>query len=422
MSFERGLALYNDHQYERSIEWFRSVLMSNPTHQTKFWLGKALLAVQKYDEAFQAFASCSVAELTIPSQINMAIIEARQDHPFDAERRLRSLTPTDNHLIYLNLSSVLYQQGRAKDAEELLLQFPVEQSSVYWYTLGSVQLDLGKNDDAQAHFHRAIEVDPSNSDAYLWLAGLCVDRQEYDQAIEFLRTILTYDAQHKFAHFHLAALYELIEKPHQSIKHSMQLSEVLHQPWISSWNYIQQHKTERTRFIGTSQAGFSLLPQRIPGLCLEFGVRFGNSLRRLQAHTDSPWDGFDSFQGLPTNWNEREQGSYSTQGFVPDLGSKIDLHSGWFSQSLPHFMKERKGPVSIIHIDCDLYTSTREALYLLAPWITKGTILIFDEYFMNPKWEEDEHKAFLEIAAQNHWQFEYHSISVFCWQVVIKIV
>ncbi|MAA79169.1 MAG: hypothetical protein CL916_07895, partial [Deltaproteobacteria bacterium] len=183
-----------------------------------------------------------------------------------------------------------------------------------------------------------------------------------------------------------------------------------------------QHKSEKTIFTGTSQGGFSQLPPIISGLCLEFGVRFGNSLRRLQSLTNVHWHGFDSFQGLPTQWNEREQGSYSTKGYIPELGSEITLHSGWFSESLPSFMKKHQGPVSIIHIDCDLYSSTKEALFLLAPWITSGTILIFDEYIMNPQWEQDEHKAFIEVAQQNGWAFEYHSISVFCWQVIIKIL
>lgn len=422
VSFEKGLALYNAHQYERAIEWFRADLLQSPSEKSKFWLGKALLATHQYNEAFQAFSACTEPEVKEPAQINMAIIEARQDHPFEAERRLRSLLPTNNKEIYLNLSSVLYQQGRAVDAQDLLLKHPIEQSSTYWYTLGSVQLDLGNNHDAHKNFLKAIETNPQNSDAYLWLAGLCVDKKDYTQAVAYLEKVLTYDPNHSFVHFHLAALYELMGLPHKSVQNSMKLSFDIHQPWISSWNFIQQNKTDNTIFTGTSQEGFTQLPTRIPGLCLEFGVRFGNSLRRLQERTQSQWHGFDSFQGLPTQWNEREQGSYSTKGYIPDLGTDISLHTGWFSQSLPIFMKEHRGPVSMIHIDCDLYSSTKEALFLLAPWITSGTILIFDEYIMNPKWEHDEHKAFVEVAQQNGWAYEYHSFSVYCWQAVVKIL
>ena len=422
VSFEKGLALYNARQYERAIEWFRAELLQYPSEQAKFWLGKALLAIHRYNEAFQAFSACTEQNTREPAQVNMAIIEAKQDHPFEAEHRLRSLLPTKNEEIYLNLSSVLYQQGRAVDAQEILLQHPIVQSSTYWYTLGSVQLDLGKNDEARVHFLKAIETNPQNSDAYLWLAGLAVDQKEFKQAVHYLEQILAYDPNHSFVHFHLAALYELLGLAHKSIQHSMKLSFDVHQPWISSWNFIQRNKSEKTIFTGTSQQGFSKLPPRIQGLCLEFGVRFGNSLRRLQELTGTQWHGFDSFQGLPTQWNEREQGSYSTKGYIPDLGADISLHTGWFSQSLPIFMKDHKGPVSIIHIDCDLYVSTKEALFLLAPWITSGTILIFDEYIMNPKWEQDEHKAFIEVAQQNGWAYEYHSVSVFCWQVVIKIL
>jgi O-methyltransferase len=48
--------------------------------------------------------------------------------------------------------------------------------------------------------------------------------------------------------------------------------------------------------------------------------------------------------------------------------------------------------VLVVHIDCDLYGGAMLALVHLAPFMTKGTILIFDEFFDR----ENEFKAFTD--------------------------
>lgn len=60
-----------------------------------------------------------------------------------------------------------------------------------------------------------------------------------------------------------------------------------------------------------------------------------------------------------------------------------------------------------MHIDCDLYSSTRTILALLAPRIVAGTIILFDEYFNYPNWEQHEYKAFQEFAAASDVKYTY---------------
>ena len=45
---------------------------------------------------------------------------------------------------------------------------------------------------------------------------------------------------------------------------------------------------------------------------------------------------------------------------------------------------------SFIHIDCDLYSSTKTVLTLLAPAIRTGTVLVFDEWCGYEGWEQHE--------------------------------
>ena len=73
------------------------------------------------------------------------------------------------------------------------------------------------------------------------------------------------------------------------------------------------------------------------------------------------------------------------------------LHKGWFEETLPVWLAANEGPVSFIPIDCDLYSSTRTILTLLAERIVPGTIGLFDEYFNYPNWEKHEYKRFSRI-------------------------
>ena len=49
------------------------------------------------------------------------------------------------------------------------------------------------------------------------------------------------------------------------------------------------------------------------------------------------------------------------------------------------------------HIDCDIYSSTRDALSMLADRLAPGALLLFDELVNYPGWREHEAKALWEF-------------------------
>jgi hypothetical protein len=75
-----------------------------------------------------------------------------------------------------------------------------------------------------------------------------------------------------------------------------------------------------------------------------------------------------------------------------------------------------------MHIDCDLYTSTVTVFQNLAPRIVPGTIILLDEYLMNPGWRNDEFKAFQEAAETHGWDYEYIAFSLFAKQAGVRIL
>ena len=155
---------------------------------------------------------------------------------------------------------------------------------------------------------------------------------------------------------------------------------------------------------------YSLAESRAEGHYLEFGVFTGGTIRFMAKRIGSRTiHGFDSFEGLPEAWGGFSLGrsAFDVSGKLPRVPGNVRLHRGWFENSLPPWLKENEGAVAFIHIDCDLYSSTRTIFTLLADRMVPGTIILFDEYFNFPNWERHEFKAFQEFVSENGIKYTY---------------
>lgn len=160
----------------------------------------------------------------------------------------------------------------------------------------------------------------------------------------------------------------------------------------------------------------------IDGLVLEFGVYFGRSLGMIAASQPGTVHGFDSFQGLPEAWKATEPaGSYSTGGRLPAVPGNVQLHVGWFEDTLPRFLQIHPGPVRLLHIDCDLYSSTRTVLEGLQDRIVPGSVLVFDDLLGYPGFEEHELRAFEEFLAASGYGFEIVAAALLGREVAVRI-
>lgn len=165
-----------------------------------------------------------------------------------------------------------------------------------------------------------------------------------------------------------------------------------------SARYYMEHMDGATLLNNTRQFyKWSLQQRRIRGLALEFGVASGRTLTTIaQASPDQTVYGFDSFKGLPEAWKfGRGEGAFARSA-PPPVPANAELVIGWFSDTLPGFVAAHPEPVSYLHVDCDLYSSTMDILRNLGPHIAPGTIVAFNEYFNYPGWRNHEHKAWLE--------------------------
>lgn len=158
-------------------------------------------------------------------------------------------------------------------------------------------------------------------------------------------------------------------------------------------NYMETGRWLRARGFGdpprhlTREQLYAALGSKIGDervLYLEFGVYYGYSMglwSKLLKNPQSSLHGFDSFEGLPTDWDARRpKGEFDVGGQVPTFDdTRVVMHKGWFEETLPSFtLPERERLV--LNMDADLYSSTKFVLDTLRGEIRPGTIIVFDEF------------------------------------------
>lgn len=159
------------------------------------------------------------------------------------------------------------------------------------------------------------------------------------------------------------------------------------------------------------------------GLYCEFGVYKGETLNHIARKVDGMVHGFDSFEGLPECWRDGyPQGAFRlAAGQLPVCEPNVNLVAGWFDESLPRFLETRSDPVAFIHVDCDLYSSTRTIFEHLGGRIMPGAVLVFDEYFNYIGWRAHEHRAFEEFLVASGKRCDYLCYNKFDQQVAVQI-
>jgi hypothetical protein len=144
------------------------------------------------------------------------------------------------------------------------------------------------------------------------------------------------------------------------------------------------------------------------GLIVEFGVATGRTINHIaRLRPEDIVHGFDSFEGLPENWTSRMPKGFFARKSYPKVAFNCRLHVGWFDQTLPTFITNYAAPIQLLHVDCDLYSSTEYLLKRLKNQIVPGTVIIFDEYMNYPGWQSDEFAAWREFVRNYDFQYEY---------------
>ena len=115
---------------------------------------------------------------------------------------------------------------------------------------------------------------------------------------------------------------------------------------------------------------------------LEFGVFEGESIKYFAdklLNKENIFIGYDTFYGLPTDWQSASKGMFSTDGKVPETKDKrIRFVRGIFQETFDNSIID-KNIKTIIHFDADMYSSTLFLLFKLHETLDEY-YFIFDEF------------------------------------------
>ncbi|KAI1465832.1 uncharacterized protein F4812DRAFT_114031 [Daldinia caldariorum] len=191
---------------------------------------------------------------------------------------------------------------------------------------------------------------------------------------------------------------------------------------LSSARFVHKHLPDAVPYYDKSetlQHALDAAPKE--GLALEFGVYQGSTLRKIAASRLSGGVyGFDSFEGLPESWRcVFPAGAFALE--APPEVPGAELVVGWFDKTLGPFFAEHAGPIALLHIDSDLYSSAVTVLEHCGPRLVAGSVVIFDEYFNFPGWENDEHRAWQEYVERTGTRFSWLAFTADDEQVVVRI-
>ena len=148
----------------------------------------------------------------------------------------------------------------------------------------------------------------------------------------------------------------------------------------------------------------------VHGVVMEFGVRWGQNLNLFQSLRSiyEPFNygrkiiGFDTWDGFPSVHEKDGAEVYAMKGAYNvadnykaylekvlrnlekesplDHMQKFELVQGDASVELAHYLKEHPDTIiSLAYFDFDIYEPTKKCLDLIKPYITKGTVIAFDE-------------------------------------------
>jgi predicted O-methyltransferase YrrM len=145
------------------------------------------------------------------------------------------------------------------------------------------------------------------------------------------------------------------------------------------------------------------LTLRPKGMMMEFGVFRGATIRLIAGRCPKEKIyGFDSFEGLPEKWvgSRNTNTTMDRSGQLPQVPANVELVKGLFGDTLPGFLATHNEPVGFVHIDCDIYSSTREVFRIIGSRLVPGCVIVFDEFFGYHGFKEHEYKAFGEFTAE----------------------
>jgi tetratricopeptide (TPR) repeat protein len=388
-----GNALRELGRLDEAVTYYHKAIDLKPDFaEAHYNLGIALQDLGKLDEAIASYRKALAIKPDYAEahyNLSNAFKElGKLDEAVASYHKALAIKP-DYAEAHNNLGNALRHLGRLDDAVasyRKALAIKPDYAEAH-NNLGAAFAELGKREDAVASYRTALSIKPDYVMALFNLHATCYGSADLEPAARHLEEAVRIAPEDRKVQFFLGMIRDYQKNSEQAKKHFLLLRNGTDTDAarLDSWQYIKSLSASLPRLFCHTPDGLriGIEAAQIGGLVLEFGVLFGTTIRHLSAIARQDVHGFDSFQGLPEAWHNRPKGEYSTHGKLPEVSENVHLHVGFFGESLPPFLKKHTDPIRFLHVDCDLFSSTKTILSLLRSRIVPGTIIVFDEFFLD---------------------------------------
>lgn len=183
------------------------------------------------------------------------------------------------------------------------------------------------------------------------------------------------------------------------------------------------------------------------GVIFEFGVRWGQNLSLFSAFRGmyEPYNynrkivGFDTFSGFPeidpNDGRVNKQGDYAvTAGYEDYLEQLLRIHEnespiahikkfelikGDATIKIDEYLKDHPETIiSLAYFDFDIYIPTKKCLESILPFLTRGSVLAFDE--LNYDTFPGETVAVREVLGLDKYRIQRSPLSPLCSYIIIE--
>ena len=408
-------------EYQKAKDCYEKAIEINPNYSSGHYnLGNIFNSQGEYQKAKDCFEKViEIDPNNAKAHNNLGVIfkELRQyQKAKDCYEKAIEINP--NYAKAHNNLGVIFQElgedQKAKDCYGKAIKINPDYVDAY-NNLGGMLQELGEIQKAKDCFEKAIKINPNHTVSYWNSHSLA---SSMDEALSILKKLYKIDNKYTKAKITISAL-ECYKGNFDKINEIFNSSESNHPHarsvrWVLSLPKLPSVFFNRYSFF---DAVIALTDNSRP--FYEFGVWKGISFRYL-INTFKKGFGFDTFTGLPEEWHNVPKGQYSAFGEVPKINGG-EFIVGKFEDTLPKFFSKKKPIASLINFDADLYSSTLCALNHSNKVIDEKTILVFDEFIINNRWEEDEFKALNEFCDNLGFSYEVIAISFFTKQVAVRL-
>ena len=421
-AFNLAIQYHQKNNLNEAKKIYLQILKINPNHVNAHNnLGaayKQLGEIEKAKSCFEKVIQLNPNDVDGHNNLGLLLFELKETQKAKSffEKTIQ-LNPNYAMALY-NLGIIFKQFGLSQKAVgyfEKAIEINPNYAKAY-NGLGIIFNELGNNiKKAKSCFEKALKINPNYADIYWNLHSLV---SNIDEAIEILKKLIHIDNNHFNAKSMLACL-EYFKGNHKNFNNLIN-SNNSNDSYIRSFKWVfslpklpKLFFNKKDFFDGVATISDKSRP------FYEFGVWNGVSFKYL-INTFGRGFGFDTFTGIPEKWHDNPAGTYSSFGSIPQI-SGGEFIVGKFEDTLPKFFSKKRSVASLINFDADLYSSTICALNNTKDIIDENTILVFDEFLMNDRWEEDEYKALEEFCNNFNFSYDVLAVSFYTKQIGVKL-